>query len=78
MSLPERVRVFLESLLPWWDPRHEARRDRRSARIERLSEVARREAEDALRLARIDAALPRARRVQIYPHPHRRATDVRR
>jgi hypothetical protein len=34
--------------------------------------------EQRARIARIDAALPRARRVQIYPHPHRRATDARR
>jgi hypothetical protein len=32
------------------------------------------EQEDRVRLARIDAGLP-VRRVQVYPHPNRRATD---
>ena len=34
-------------------------------------------AEQKRRIARIDAGLPRARVRQMYPHPHRRATDRR-
>jgi hypothetical protein len=41
-------------------------------RVEELLE----DQENRLRLARIDAGLPvRARQRQVYPHPHRRATD---
>lgn len=48
MSLGERVRAAVESWLPWYDPALEARRDRRSRRIQRFSIAARLSAEREL------------------------------
>lgn len=48
MSLGDRVRAAIESILPWYDPELEAQRDRRSRRIHRFSIAARLTAEREL------------------------------
>jgi hypothetical protein len=49
----DRLRCWLESWLPWYDPDHEARREARSRAIVRISLAARRQKREVVKADRL-------------------------